>query len=197
MKELIFPNVAPKSGRAVIVPSAIATRNKYSGTTNVYDNGTDFWRLRYQLDFCKGDEAFELDNLLTELRGPVNGVWLKDWNYQARGDWDGNFVVDGDDQEGTQLSLRGGAISKLVAKVGDRFQLGKRMHRLTSDATTNETGLLVVNFEPQLAIIPSDGQAIITDTPKALYRWVNTDNRPQFDKHRRIFRGVDLVFEEV
>jgi len=196
MKELTFPDIKVSSGRAVIVPSAKTQRNTFSGTTTVFDNGTDFWRERVQLPFTKGDEAFALDNLLTELRGPVNGVWLKDWNYKARGDWDGTLVVDGANQEGTQLALRGGAVSKTIAKVGDRFQLGKRAHQLTADATTDGSGDVVVSFEPQLKVIPTDGQAIITDNPMTLYRWMNSDSRPQFDKYRRVLRGIDLLFEE-
>lgn len=198
MRTLTFPtSIHPKSARAVIVPSGKAETNRYTGSVAVYNNGTAFWRLKLTTNLLKADAAFELDNLLVELDGHQNAVLLKDWNYKARGDWPGNIVVNGSNQEGTRLSVRGVTPNKKVAEVGDRFQIGNRMHQLTKAPWSNSAGEAVLQFQPKLLTIPTDGTALITDEPKCLYRWMNITSRPQFERHRRIMRGVDLVFEEV
>lgn len=197
MKEYIWPStVPPKSARAVIVPSGKAEKNRYTGSVTIFDNGTAFWRQKIIVPFIKQDGAFDLDNLLVQLDGHKNGVWLKDWDYQSRGNWEGLPVVDGANQEGKALNIRGASANTLIALVGDRFQLGTRMHQLTQPALTNAQGKVTLYFEPKLLSIPADGMALITDEPKCLYRWMNISNRPLLERNRKIIRGADLLFEE-
>ncbi|WP_010338029.1 hypothetical protein [Sphingobium yanoikuyae] len=76
----------------------------------------------------------------------------------------GPYVVDGGDQQGSVLQLRGGGPWGYAAQEGQFFNLihnGRRyLKMVTQRALTGTDGALTVNFWPMLRIIPADGDMI-------------------------------------
>lgn len=84
-------------------------------------------------------------------------------------------VVDGAGQTGTSLATRGwtpNAAGVLLA--GDFIQIGTgisaRLKMVTADVDADASGQAVIEIAPGIGSIPADGDGIVTDNPKGVFR---------------------------
>lgn len=111
-------------------------------------------------------------SLLMNLDGGYGIFWFGDFIHpRPLGSALGSPVVDGANQKGRTLSVSGmTANAQNVFKQGDKIQVGNALHVITRDVSVDSYGRLVLELRPRLRVSPSDGQAIITESPKGLFR---------------------------
>jgi hypothetical protein len=131
-------------------------------------------RIRAQIALAPmpRDKAEELAGLLLSLSGGAGTFYFGDvLNPTPRGSAAGIPVVDGDAQVGKVLKTRGWASNVAgILKAFDKVQLGSNLYFLMRDANTDGDGVAYLDIFPRLRIVPTDGQTLITTSPKGLFR---------------------------
>ena len=125
------------------------------------------WYATFNLPPMKKDNALEYIGFLQRLQGRVHSFYGYDANHRSpSGTIAGStLLVNGASQTGTSLVLDGGANSTLVLKAGDFFSVNNELKMVTSNATTDGSGDVTVNFVPSLRSSPSDDASITTTNP--------------------------------
>ncbi|CAL9968229.1 distal tail protein [Vibrio phage D63] len=87
----------------------------------------------------------------------------------------GNPVVNGENQSGGLLSVRGWEPMELVLAKGSYFRIGEELKQVNEDVISNAAGIAIMRFHPWLRSIPSDGDPIVTDAPTGIFRLADND----------------------
>lgn len=158
------------------------TESPYTYNQQTYNWGGARWRIDFSPPFMKKDEAEEWICFLLSLRGRLGTFLAGDpTGKNPRGVGGGTPLVNGGGQTGGQLSVDGAPVSTANwLKKGDYFQIGTglaaRLYKLISNASSNASGQVVLDFVPDLRISPNDNVAVIINDPKGLFR--STSNSP-------------------
>ena len=87
----------------------------------------------------------------------------------------GNPVVNGDQQSGGLLSVRGWDPMELVIERGSYFRIGDELKQASEDVISNAAGVATMRFHPWLRATPVDGTPIVTDQPTGVFRLMDND----------------------
>lgn len=139
----------------------------------------EYWVGEHTVERMDEVQVRAMNQFIIKQRGPAGSFWYRDVRHKQLGTWNGSLVVDGINQDGIALSVRGGAFSQLIAPAGDRFQLGDYLYELIEDAVTNGSGRCELSFLPDLRVIPTDGQSLIVNDPLCKCRLLPKQNPPQ------------------
>ena len=125
------------------------------------------WYGTFNLPPMAKANALEYIGFLQRLQGRVHSFYGYDANHRSpSGTIAGStLLVDGASQTGTSLNLDGGANSTLVLKAGDFFSVNNELKMITTNATTDSSGDVTVNFVPSLRSSPSNNAVITTTNP--------------------------------
>jgi hypothetical protein len=134
---------------------------------------------------------------LKGLRGQVNVFQLGDPLAVApRGSGAGTPVVNGAGQKGFTLNVRGltpGASGVLL--IDDYLQIGYRLYSVTlSDVDADGSGNATINIWPSLRESPADGDALILNNTKGLWR-LKSNARKWSETTARVY-GVQFDIRE-
>lgn len=146
-----------------------------SNTTQTISRTGARWYMTLNYNPMERSDANEVLGFLTGLRGQVNSMFAFDpLGTQPTGDMSGStLVVNGASQTGVTLVCDGAKASTLILKAGDYFQVGSELKMITSDATSDSSGNVTLNFAPSLRSSPSDNATIITSNPKCIMKLVD------------------------
>lgn len=109
-------------------------------------------------------------------------------------------AVNGDLQTGNTLNVSGFPASSAVMSCGDFFQLGSglttRLYKVLDDVVSDASGEASLNIFPRLRISPSNGESLVFENPKGLFRLA--DNQQDFSSnnnkvYRISFNAVEVV----
>lgn len=103
--------------------------------------------------------------------------------------------VNGANQVGMVLNLKGAQNNTLILKVGEYFEVNGELKIVTSNVTSNGSGLAVVNFEPPLRNAPPDSSNLNLQTPKAKFRLANP--QASWAVGPKMFHSISLDCVEV
>jgi len=136
--------------------------------------GADQWSGTLTLPPLTQPQADRWISFLMELRGMLNPFLLGDpLKPTPRGSGKGIPVVDtaGNVAGAQALLSRGWPINAWeLLKFGDYIQVGYRLHRVINPVNSNAAGKASIAIWPSLREAPTDGQAIILNSPKGLFR---------------------------
>jgi len=139
--------------------------------------GADAWSGTLTLPPLTQDEADIWTSFLAELRGMANAFFLGDpMKRNPKGNAVGLPVVDmsvtGTNIAGTQtLYTRGWTANSFgLLLTGDYLQVGNRLHKVLDRINSDATGKAQIPIWPSLRELPTDGEAIILNNPKGLFR---------------------------
>jgi hypothetical protein len=142
------------------------------------------WVFQGVLPIMVRADAEEWIAFRQRLRGPSGSFLLGYPGYTTpRGTWAGSPVADtagsptvnraGD----TDLFIRGLSNGATV-KAGDMFQLGSgaasRLHKNLTAQTAGASGRLMLDVDPPLREVPTDGLALVTNDPKGVFMLTDT-----------------------
>lgn len=155
-------------------------------------------RWTFRLDFPPTTDATARDwwAFLLGLNGTYGTFYAGDPLWIApRGTWAGSPVVNTGGQSGQTLAMRGFTAGATV-KAGDYFQHGSgsssRLYAVVQDATADGSGEAQLEIWPRIRIAPQDGDALVTASPKGIFRLASPSIARSWEPFRHGF-GFDIV----
>jgi hypothetical protein len=148
------------------------SESPWSYASEVQVHAGQRWIAQVTLPVMDRAEAEAWQCFLLRLNGMAGTFYLGDFLApEPRGNWSGNPLVDGANQSGQVLNLKGLAVGATI-ETGDYFQIGQRLYKNISESTVvaDGSGECSLDIFPRLRESPSDGQSIITYAPKGLFR---------------------------
>jgi len=126
------------------------------------------WSANYVFSNMRGDERGNLLGTIASLRGQDNRLRVSVFDNPKRGAYGGTPLVDGASQTGFSLNVKAASINVTNwIRKGDYFSvLVGTEHELkmaTTDANSDGTGLVVIDFVPKLRFSPADDAAIFVE----------------------------------
>lgn len=179
----VFPrDILPTELRFRLMPNSGFNKAK-NNVAEVWKHPGAYWMFSGQWNNARYSNARRLDNFIAKLEGSAGEFMMWDSTHQQLGDWNGVLVVDGANQSGTQLLIRGAVPNELIAPEGDRFQANNYLYRLAQDAVADSSGRCTLSIYPQIITVLNDGEPLITDDP--MCKMMLQDNNQGLDTTRR------------
>ncbi|WP_417656193.1 hypothetical protein [Pseudidiomarina aestuarii] len=192
----LFPDIEPSKCGFTLIPASKAIESPYNLVEEVWEEPGDKWHVTLTFSFLTKAEGRLLRAHLLALRGQTGITFIEDTSHENQGSWSGAPIVDGAGQYGTTLNVRGFAANELVAKAGDRFQLGQRLHEITEDVYSSPSGLATLIFQPEVIKPASDGESLVSDRPRVRAMLKDARNIPSFSGTKSGFRNIQIQFQE-
>lgn len=174
---LNFPdNLGISSFRLNLRVAVTRSESPFSFVDQVVRWSGQVWEMEIGLPNMFRDDAEEFNAFLLKLCGSYGTFLMGDPNgVNPRGSWAGTPVVDGIDQMGHSLNIKGLTPSTAnIGRVGDYIQLGtggnSRLHKLLEDVDSDADGKATLTLSPSLRYPPPDEQAIIFQNARGLFR---------------------------
>ena len=158
--------------------------------------GDQYWTGELEYQNTERHQTLVFRSFIQKLNGTAGEFWFFDYTHQQRGSWQGNAVVQGNNQDGTMLTVSGLQVSARVGEIGDRFQLGDHMYELTEPADTNHVGIVSLKFNPDIRVIPTHGQALNTTNPRCKCMLYPKQKIPQPTAKKALLSGFKFKFRE-
>ena len=189
--------------RPGFVDSYLDIQRQISGTDSVFtgeeqmqEHGGAFWIGLLTLPPMTQARAGPWRAFFGKMHGRVGTVMVGDPDYRGPyGMAQGSPVVDGAGQTGTILATRGwtaGTSGQLIE--GDYIQVGQRLHQVVGTVVSDGAGLASIPIEPYLRESPNDGDPVVLDKPKGIFRLGSDSNPMRGDVHR--YQSVSFSIRE-
>jgi hypothetical protein len=191
-----LPNIIPSKCSWIVIPSSQADFNPYSKIEQVSDEPGEKWQVKLEWKNLPHTYGRDIRGALMALRGQVNQLRVKDFAHSNIGSFSGIARVKGSSQYGIALLVDGLTENSTVGRIGDRFQLGKRVHELTQNAVTNGSGEVTLKFVPEIMIPPADNVALTLTEPKGLFIMKDPKQIPDFSHSVRVFKSISITLIE-
>ncbi|GLX85050.1 hypothetical protein tloyanaT_13020 [Thalassotalea loyana] len=191
-----LPDITPSKCAFNIRPASQVNFNPYNQVEQVWDEPGDRWVAMLEWDAVKHEDGRQIRAALNALRGSINLLRVKDYAHQNLGTWSGSPRVNGNNQYGTTLHIRGMTAYQTFGRIGDRFQLGDRIHELTEDATADSTGKCWLKFAPEIINSKADGTVLSITDIAGLFFIENPGDIPTFSQSPSVFRNVAIRLKE-
>ncbi len=174
---LDFPsNLGISNFRMDLRVAVVRSESPFSFVDQVVRWSGEVWQIEVTLPNMFRDDAEEFNAFLLKLRGSYGTFLMGDPNaVNPRGSWGGTPVVDGADQMGDTLNIKGLTPSvNNIGRVGDYIQIGTgqnaRLHKLLDNVNSNSDGEASLTIAPNLRYSPLDEAAIVTQNARGLFR---------------------------
>ncbi len=153
------------------------------------------WAFRVEFPPMNDASAAAWRGFLLALSGTYGTfLWGETGAKAPQGNWAGAPAVNGAGQTGRSLAI-GGLTPGATVKAGDLFQLGtggaSRLHAALADATADGSGHATLDIWPALRASPGDGDVVVVNTPKGVFRLAAA---PPFSRSMKIWGlALDIV----
>lgn len=158
--------------RRLVTATAVAA-SPFTGTEEVQDWGGEWWDYAIEMARTTGRDGRRLSAFLAALGGPRGQFLFRDPTIRQPGSLLAPQVAGGF-QTGNQLVTAGWPPFSTPLLAGDFFSLGTdaqtRLHQLTADVITDETGEATLAFVPRLRSSPADGTPLEIAAPAVVLR---------------------------
>lgn len=199
---LATPTIIYPSGVTMTMAHAnSSSQSPFTRQTQVYDWGASAWAASLTFPSLTQEEADEWVCFLLKLRGRVGTFLLGDPSrYQPRGIATGVPLINGAAQTGYSLITDGWShsVSQILA-AGDYIQIGtgasSRLHKVTSDATSDSSGNATLEITPKLRYSPADNDPIIISETVGVFR--NSSPNISWNAKNMLEYGFSFDCEEV
>lgn len=113
MTEYYFPSLLKVAGSELTIEDNAARQwSPLSGACHVIARGADRLKLTLEISNLEDDRRAALQQLLTNLRGGINSVWVRDHSYTQRGSFPATeLYTNGDFADGTTGWSKSAAVS--------------------------------------------------------------------------------------
>lgn len=198
---LTFPSVPVKTSSFRLHNVVSENQSIFTGASQVYAHQGQWWAGELKFIPMKRELAREAIAFLLSLRGKYGTFHYGDPDYLAlgpQGPGGGTPLVNGASQSGRTLAIDGLPVSTTVYRKGDYFSLGTgvnmRLYCLIADATTNSSGEVTLEFEPQLRAVPSDNDAVTFTGAKGTFQL--SENIAEWDANESNIYDIAIPFKE-
>lgn len=166
----------PAPSRFTIEPASFSamTQSPWTASQQVQLNQGQMWTIGIDLPPMNEGAARNWFGTLLGLRGQYGTILYGNPLMKIpRGNWGSAPVINGDGQTGQALAVAGLPANGII-RAGDFFQIGDgssaRLYIITQDATADGSGEATLDIWPRLRTATTSGSAIITDSPRGVFR---------------------------
>ena len=184
----------PASSLFMLTPMSTAEDNPFNPRVVVTDLD-DYWTGELEYKNLDQEQTSDIRVWMNRLRGPVGQFWFSDVTHKQRSTWAGTPLVNGSNQDGALLSVKG-LTPNIVLRAGDRFQLGDFLYELTSDVQVGSTGLVDLEFLPEIRFIPANNASLITDNPRCKCMLEAKQKAPSTTSKKALLTDFKFKFRE-
>lgn len=187
-----MPNAKLRSIDLTMNDSVSTSISPWTRARQTYDWMADWWEAEISLPTMKIDTVGAWLGWLAALRGQVNYFWLGHPLATApQGVGTGTPLVKGGFQTGRTLVTDGWTPNKTgIMLPGDYFQVGVRLHMVTTTANSDASGNATFNIWPRLREKPLDNDPINVSSPQGLFALV--DNARKYSSNEMKTFGISL-----
>lgn len=183
MPTLPFPSgiYQPSSVNWRLRSNSLTFRSPLDGTVQTLEMPGSAWTATVSWNVLPPAQWRVLQSWLAQLRGMAGRFYYGPPHATARRATGtiGTPVVNGANQTGTALAVSGMGASQSVFLDGDFIAydtvLGRSLHVVTANATSNGSGQATLAIEPPIRVSPANGAAIIHASPTCVMRLVDDD----------------------
>ena len=189
-----FPEITPSKSGFYIQPANAISYNPINKVKIISRLTGEKWKATLNWTFLKKPDAIQIRGFLNRHINH-DRFYLRDTAHSNQGDWASEIRVNGANQYGTLL-LVDGTKPNNVFYAGDRFEIDGFMYELTADKVASSTGIVSLEFMPELRRIPADNTMLNGTNPYGTFMLENTKQIPSFSGNRRGVRNTTINFIE-
>ena len=188
----IFPtHILPSSLNFRILANSTVKRAQ-NNMSEVWKRPGAIWTFSGTWSRIRYAAGRELSDFIDDLDGSAGQFMMWDSTHSQLGNWAGSLLVDGANQTGEILTIRGAVPNTLIAPAGDRFQLDNYLYKLMDDAVADGTGSCTLRFKPQLFQVPTDGTGLVTTNPMCKMMLTDNNQGPSFANRKLVLRDFSI-----
>jgi hypothetical protein len=192
---IAFPDKpAPRQIELGMNDMVAVSSSPFTGSTQAQAwPGADLWDASIALPKLTAEDAAVWSAFFGECRGRLNVFYLADPTYTGpRGTVKGSPVVSGvNNAMAIALNTKGWTPSSFrLLLPGDYLQLGNRLHRVLDQVNSDTNGDATISIWPSIREATTDGQAVILNNPKGLFRLASNRRSVLTDETR--LSGVSI-----
>ena len=190
-------SLIPSSQQFYLTFTTRQFKSPFTNASQTMEFPANAWQCQLSFKNLNRDELRELEVFLIQLRGAAGRFKIGDQaNTEPRGQAQGTPMVDGANQTGSLLKVRGCTVNQNFLKVGDYITVNNELKRLVADANADAAGKTTLRFEPNIRQSPADGYAVTFRNTYAVMRL--TDDKQNKTKRVPMFGSVTLnLVEEI
>lgn len=170
------PNVGGLKSAMFYADYAVASsESPWNFRRQTFSSSGERWRASLELAKMSRRQAGLWEGFLLNLRGGYFSFLFGDvFNPTPMGSALGTPRVKGADQLGWTLETDGWEASKWgLLLAGDFVQIGSRLHKVTRDVNSDESGNATLDLFPSLSTSPTDNLILTTSNCKGVFTLAN------------------------
>jgi len=140
------------------------------------------------------DQARKIEAVIAALDGEYGRVRIRDWGRDGKVPA-GSPVVSDTDQTGVALTTKGWSANTLVLRAGDYFTVNSELKKVTADATSNASGVAVVQFAPMLRSSPAANAPLEVQNPWGIFK-LKDNSQGEIRRAPGLISSTTIEFEE-
>jgi len=163
MTTYAFPDIEPSRSQIQLLSNTTRFVSPFTGFVQTLDRGGERWLMTLSFQNLTGDDRAVITAFGTRLNGSQHRFTLKNHGANNRGAFGGTPLVAGADQLGASINIDGATSSVTNwIRAGDFFAVNGELKQCVSDADSDGSGNVTIEFRPRLRSAPADNAAITT-----------------------------------
>lgn len=169
-------------------------RSPFNGASQTVRFPGTRWLCSLTFTNLTDDKSRRIDALVAALDGEYGRVKIRDWGRGGRAPA-GVPVVSDANQSGVSLNTKGWTPGAVVLRTGDYFTVNNELKMVTADASSNSSGVAIIQFAPMLRSSPSANTPIEVAAPYGIFK-LKDNSQGTGNRVPGVFTSYTIDFEE-
>ncbi|MES4612998.1 hypothetical protein V2154_10480 [Ewingella sp. CoE-038-23] len=169
-------------------------RSPFNGASQTVRFPGTRWLCSLTFTNLNDDKSRRIDALVAALDGEYGRVKIRDWGRSGRTPA-GAPVVSDANQSGVSLGTKGWTPGVVVLRTGDYFTVNDELKMVTADASSNSSGVAIIQFAPMLRSSPPANTPLEVSAPYGIFK-LKDNSQGTGNRIPGIFTSYTIDFEE-
>lgn len=169
-------------------------RSPFNGASQTVRFPGTRWLCSLTFTNLTDDKSRRIDALVAALDGEFGRVKIRDWGRDGRKPA-GAPVVSDASQSGVSLTTKGWTPGTVVLRTGDYFTVNNELKMVTADASSNSSGVAIIQFAPMLRTAPPANIPLEVAAPYGIFK-LKDNSQGTGNRVPGVFTSYTIDFEE-
>lgn len=169
-------------------------RSPFNGASQTVRFPGTRWLCSLTFTNLPDDKSRRIDALVAALDGEYGRVKIRDWGRGGRTPA-GAPVVSDASQSGVSLNTKGWTPGTVVLRTGDYFTVNNELKMVTADASSNGSGVAIIQFAPMLRSSPPANTPLEVAAPYGIFK-LKDNSQGTGNRVPGVFTSYTIDFEE-
>jgi hypothetical protein len=169
-------------------------RSPFNGASQTVRFPGTRWLCSLTFTNLTDDKSRRIDALVAALEGEYGRVKIRDWGRDGRTPA-GAPVVSDAEQSGVSLNTKGWTPGAVVLRTGDYFTVNNELKMVTADASSNSSGVAIIQFAPMLRSAPPANTPLEVAAPYGIFK-LKDNSQGTGNRVPGVFTSYTIDFEE-